>query len=329
MKLGKRRLTAAALGLVPAIYFSYNWNAFRQDSSQVAVRGPGERQLRAPEAVSSQASRHLDFAYLSEAAYDPVYGTPPVQAEVVGDGACRPPAEALRGLGWRRWEFPPPELRDRIEHLHLRVHVWERESPPAVAVAFGGTLFTNREDWRANLRWFIPRHEDQYTEIVETVGPLFVHELHRRREQADGAFLRGATLYATGHSLGGGLAQQFAYALPMDAGTPVSEVYAFDPSPVTGFYSVSPEVRDHNRRRLTIVRIYERGEILAALRLALGLFYPPSNEAPGIWNVRYDLVERMNPLAGHSIADLACGLYRIGGSAARAAAAPRSWTDAR
>ena len=214
----------------------------------------------------------------------------------------------LASRNWRRWpDFPPAALADRAANLHLRVQVWERESPAAVAVTFGGTLFYNWRDWQANLRWFIPTHEDQYTEIVERVGPAVVEELGRRGNGSR----RQATIYSTGHSLGGGLAQQFAYALPLAAARTVTAAYVFDPSPVTGFHSVAEEIRDRNRTGLKIHRIYERGEILAALRLGIGLFYPPSRTAPEITNIRYDLVDRNNPLAGHSITDLACGLYRI------------------
>jgi hypothetical protein len=51
----------------------------------------------------------------------------------------------------------------------------------------------------------------------------------------------------------------------------VTEVYAFAPSPVTGFFSVARELRDSNKRALTIDRIYERGEILALARSLMSL----------------------------------------------------------
>ena len=316
MKLRRRYTLGVTLLMLLCMYFWYNWSAIGQDPDQASVRPPGERRLHDPEPVFEHARQHLDFAYLSEAAYDPIYGDATPQDAVVGAGTCPRPGEALSALNWKRWQdFPPTELRQQVEQLHLRVHVWERASPPAIAVAFGGTLFHNLQDWRANFRWFIPAHEDQYTAVVERIGPALINALKRRREDPSGTFLRDMVLYTTGHSLGGGLAQQFAYALPLDPDVRrVSEVYVFDPSPVTGFYSVASEIRDVNRRDLRIFRIYERGEILASIRLSIGLFYPPSASAPAIWNIRYDLVERINPLAGHSIADLACGMHRVVGS---------------
>jgi hypothetical protein len=309
-------IAVAVVALPLLMYLVAGSAAFLQKTNEVAVRGPGERRLRPPVPARPSALEHVDFAYLSEAAYDELAGREPPQAAVVGSGPCPTPDSFLASRGWKRWAtFPSAGLARRAEALHLRVQVWENasRSPAAVAVAFGGTVFYKWEDWLANLRWFLPTHEDQYTEIVERVGPAFVSALDARSKEPGMAILGTATIYTTGHSLGGGLAQQFAYALPFGAGRTVATSYVFDPSPVTGFYSVAEEDRDRNRETLAIDRVYERGEILAALRLGLGLFYKPSAARPAISNTRYDLVDRNNPLAGHSMADLACGLYRVAG----------------
>lgn len=114
------------------------------------------------------------------------------------------------------------------------------------------------------------------------------------------------SLYSTGHSLGGGLAQQFAYALPLDDGVPrVKAVYAFDPSPVTGYFSVPRALRNENERNLFIDRVYERGEILALARSLMNLIYEPPAHHPAIRSVRYSLFYGWNPIADHSIAQLA------------------------
>lgn len=122
--------------------------------------------------------------------------------------------------------------------------MWENKEKSAVAVAFGGTVFTSGKDWTSNFRWFIPWHKDEYSMIVSGFGPDFVRALATRIDTGDANNRKHVKLYATGHSLGGGLAEQFAYALPPAPGVPkVSEVYAFDPSPVTGFYSVDRATR--------------------------------------------------------------------------------------
>ena len=103
-----------------------------------------------------------------------------------------------------------------------------------------------------------------YRDVVRTFAPAFIDECVNRLGGRTGPSIK---LVSTGHSLGGGLAQQFAYAHCVDARVPrVSKVYAFDPSPVTGFFSVKRAVRNINRKHLRIDRIYERGEILAIVR---------------------------------------------------------------
>jgi len=193
--------------------------------------------------------------------------------------------------------------------------VWTKADPPSVAVAFGGTVINNKNDWAANLRWFMPKwllagHPDEYSELVQYFAPAFVEEFKTKLQVQDGewAFLKNAAIYSTGHSLGGGLAQQFAYALPLDAPVRVTQVFAFDPSPVTGFYSVPVEIRDGNKKTLFIDRVYERGEVLAILRSFTSLFVAPSASEPAIRGVRYALFYPAAPISGHSIKQLACKL---------------------
>jgi pimeloyl-ACP methyl ester carboxylesterase len=124
----------------------------------------------------------------------------------------------------------------------------------------------------------------------------------------DAARLSELELFSTGHSLGGGLAQQFAYSLPQDSVKRVKQVYAFDPSPVTGFYSVCKKLRNENKKGLLIDRIYERGEILAIVRSLTSLIHKPSAKNAEIRGVRYKLFRAWNSVAAHSIAELAAKL---------------------
>src|SRR5262249_19745494 len=147
----------------------------------------------------------------------------------------------------------------------LFFEVWESGSPATrVAVVFRGT--DGWSDWESNLRWFtrfIPFVEDQYHFVSRRVSEEVSARLAGSRSRYGPAF----ELVTVGHSLGGGLAQHFAYALRPATDVPrVSRVFAFDPSPVTGFYSVSRDVRDANKTGLRIDRIFEHGEVLAYVR---------------------------------------------------------------
>jgi hypothetical protein len=282
--------------------------AYHQKRDEVVTREPGKRTLGAPQPIAPEAQADLDFALLSQAAYQRKPDPKEVKA---GDSVD---ADALlQGTGWIRWEdFPDPQLLTKVSKFHLRVEIWSNASSNAVAVAFGGTVFTNIKDWKANLRWFIPHHKDEYTEVVTTFGRDFVTDYLQRSDRGALAFLRHADLFSTGHSLGGGLAQEFAYSLPENASVPrVKKVFAFDPSPVTGFYSIRKDLRDHNTQTLAIDRIYERGEVLAYLRSFTNLFFPPSASSPTIRQVRYNLFYTLNAITGHSIAELACRLHEV------------------
>jgi len=292
--LGLSLLAAACSGCI----------SLQQTEDQVAIRPPGNRVIDELRPFEPEARRHLPYAWLSQSAYEK---TPAARDKA---DPCKDADQALDEARWKRWEgFPSDEiLKSEIEKYHLRVEVWSKESPAQVAVAFGGTVFDNRNDWRANLRWLIPKHDDQYTLVVARLGPAFVQEFKRRLAQREwgGA---NPSIVATGHSLGGGLAQQFAYALPLDGDVPrVSEVYAFHPSPVTGYFSVEEYIREENAKGLLIERIYERGEILALLRSLQSVFFKPSEANPVITGYRYSVVHKADPIKDHSLGKFACAL---------------------
>ena len=334
------RLFRAFLQWLSRVSLFPGHRAIAQTAQQVVFREPGQRFLGRPHPVQPRAALDLQFAWLAAAAY----GNAPVglkqkaldelrvrrisesaaaaQGVPIGAATSPAPQDGLKAAGWEPWPgFPGPELVEKFAATHLRVEVWICRRLAAVAVAFGGTVFDNEADWRANLRWFIPawlaaRWPDEYGETVAMLGPRLIEEFKARLDSgdADWTFLARATLYSTGHSLGGGLAQQFAYALPVDAAIPrVAQVFAFDPSPVTGFFSVDAATRDSNRRSLHIDRIYERGEILAIVRSFTSLLHKPSPSQPVIRGVRYSLFYPANPIAGHSMPALASKLYFASG----------------
>jgi len=175
-------------------------SAFDQKSTEVYVREPGRRFLEGPRPVAVEARKDWEFAWLSEAAYGrslgeirrvSTYASTPAAAS----GASPTPAQGatefdtadavLNDAGWTLWsDFPGIELSKKMMVSHLRVEIWEKKEPPSVAVAFGGTIFTSGKDWKSNLRWFLPFHEDEYTEVVNVFGPAFVAEFSKRAKDS-------------------------------------------------------------------------------------------------------------------------------------------------
>jgi hypothetical protein len=284
--------------------------ALGQAPNQVVVREAGKRFLSVPRPIQRYAAQHWEYAWLADAAYGESRVARKAQFEATDPEA---PGAALAKAGWVRWEnFPMGALQAKFKKWHLRVQVWQKDSPPAVAVAFGGTVFRNEMDWRANLRWFWPGKTDQYTLTQLEFANEFPQEWMRRI--AAGKSPATLELFSTGHSLGGGLAQQFAYALPLvPLVSRISKVFAFDPSPVTGYSRVDRQTRERNCVDLKIDRIYERGEILAIARSLTSFFIRPKAQNPEIRGVRYNLFYTCNPIAGHSMKMLAGKLEAAAG----------------
>jgi dienelactone hydrolase len=180
----------------------------------------------------------------------------------------------------------------------LEYHVWQRKQGNAcreVVIAFRGTDVTDLGDWISNFRWLyrlVPRF-DQYAQVQDHISGIV---RHLKRECGSTA----TQFVSAGHSLGGGLAQQAAYA---DKDGSIHYVYAFDPSPVTGFFDVSELVRSHSTRGLGVDRAYEAGEILALPRLLVENIFPPASCHPRIRMVRFNVLHGL-PLTQHSMADL-------------------------
>jgi len=198
-------------------------------------------------------------------------------------------------------ERDPRECPDPCEVVKgLELHVWKRQSGRGceVVIAFRGTD-PEPGDWASNLRWFIrsPHRFDEYSQT----------KLHMP------GILRGIRagcasphIVTTGHSLGGGLAQHAAYA----AGGAIRYVYAFDSSPVTGYFDVRQDVRIKAREGLGIDRIYEVGEVLDFPRFFLGGFVNPQPCNPRIRMVRFEFTMRGDAVKQHSMPDLTRRMQR-------------------
>ncbi len=178
----------------------------------------------------------------------------------------------------------------------LEYHVWRRGRCGEVVIAFRGTDANEIGDWLSNFRWFIARPLfDQYDQVQKAVPDII--------GKVNGVGCSARLIVATGHSLGGGLAQHAGYADKR-----IEYVYAFDPSPVTAFFGVPLPVRSAATEHLGIDRIYEAGEILSLPRyLELGVF-PSSQCRPRVRIVRFAVVKAPNIVERHCIANLTEGL---------------------
>ena len=159
--------------------------ALGQSRSELTVRPAGDRFLSAPKPVMPYAQADWEFAWLAAAAYGKTPAAQKRRARTTDPEEQVDPEVPLRAAGWEQWEpFPTDELRRKLEKTHLRVEVWQKlrvDGMLLVAVTFGGTVFNNEMDWRANLRWFLPGGQrDEYTDVVRTFAPAFIDEFVQR-----------------------------------------------------------------------------------------------------------------------------------------------------
>jgi hypothetical protein len=281
--------------------------AFRQQSNMVVIRLPGHRWFGDPQPAQAYASEDLPYAWLSTVAYGSPTSTKPDEKAKFTKG------KAALGDQWSMWsDFPNADLQAEMDQVHLRAQVWEKRSDHLIVVGFGGTVASNLNDWKANTHWAHPFLKDEYSVAGDEFARAFAKELARRIQQSGPEYRSSVHLRSTGHSLGAGLAEKFAYSLPAaEYQIPrVEKVFAFDPSPVTSFLNTKGNVRNENKDGLEIDRIFERGEILAIPRAITAVFHAPSTVSPKVTQVRYNLFgdDRFgltNPIASHAINELA------------------------
>jgi len=265
-----------------------------QREDQVFKRVSGG-QLEPWVSAGEASSVHWPFAWAAVASYQDADDPKRKPLETTAD--CPNPEAFLIANHWTLWdELPllrqhdePDSVGAKMRAVHLRAEVWSNAQQGRVVVAFGGTAASSLEDWKSNLRWLLaPFHpEDAYSVLSASFMPAFMSAYRARSEAPGGGWLRTAQLVSTGHSLGGGLAQRFAYALRRNQGVPaVHEIFAFDPSPVSG--KRESEDWQEAAKGLTINRIYNRGEFLASLRSIFNLYEDPPQDEGQTWiDIRY------------------------------------------
>ena len=170
-------------------------------------------------------------------------------------------------------------------HRHKQKHVYNQEVGECVtyAIVFRGTV--GFSSWIANAHWFFKwlPIQDQYDQIKYIVPDI----VNRIREQhPDG---QPINIIATGHSLGGGLAQHACYI-----SEEIKTAYVFNSSPVTGYTDFDKWQRKLHTEGVRIHRLFERGELLEGLRFFMKIVYlfdPGPNENPYLCEHRFDFEE--------------------------------------
>lgn len=260
-----------------------------------------------------------------------------------------PGANIFKTAGWKEWPIDPPLISwqtwcKSVEHgLAYRIYEREKDGVVEIAIAFRGTVWSYWPNVKSNLRWFIhwPWTGEDANVVVQnrlTVDMArAIMQRHPERVRATGKL----RIYSTGHSLGGALAQQFAYAFPPAQypvkdypGLKLHQVLVFNPSPVNGWVSVPEKLREANVGNVPVSRIFQHGEALAYVRLLLGYVVPLNDgdcgsgtcKGPKIEEVRYNRLftdddtadgspktPMTSPFDSHAMRNLAAGLASVAG----------------
>jgi hypothetical protein len=202
----------------------------------------------------------------------------------------------MAAMGWSEvTDIPRPQVSGRRQTPDLTYRVWVHPaaSPTVAILAFRGTHI--RPDWYSNLRWidsWIPRVEDHY-EQTERVTPQIVASIRKTYP--------GITIVATGHSLGGGLAQTAAYT----ACGAIPTVIAFDSSPVTKHRAAN--ACSSGASPSAFYRVFEQSEILSYARFLVRQIVDLKVSDPKIVEIKVHLFHGVGVRA-HSMQELAAHL---------------------
>ncbi|HEX8327923.1 MAG TPA: DUF6792 domain-containing protein [Hymenobacter sp.] len=210
----------------------------------------------------------------------------------------------LARRGWRPFVFRYPLVPAPGQRMAggLVYDAWVQALPgarPLAVLVFRGTNYQEFADWVANTRPLTNRPGlwDQY-EQARTLTPVLVAKL----DSAYGPRLR---IFAAGHSLGGGLAQHAGYTSPR-----IEKVFAFNSSPLTGYFDVAKKDRLHHGSLRRTYLVYESYEALTLFRY-VPVYLNRFAKDVDIIVVRYNFttgLDSPSPFRQHEMQRLVAGL---------------------
>ncbi|WP_077032852.1 DUF6792 domain-containing protein [Pelomonas sp. KK5] len=225
---------------------------------------------------------------------------------------------------WQRWKQDGAGCT-ASDGLFYETYVYVDEAAPPeqkilmAVIAFRGTENSSdqlTEDWWSNVAGAFGAHAPQY-DLVTTRLPGLLDDLLGKGDER-----RHFPVYATGHSLGGGLAQHAAYM-----NRDITAAYVFNTSPATGWTALRAAYRAPQPGKPImqvqdpqVIRVTQDGEWLSLVRLVsnaansavrrsnrtnIYLDFPSTRQATGTTG-RFGVVYEATEL--HSIALMSCNL---------------------
>jgi len=292
--------------------------SFDQPRDEVRVR-VGPEPVRAVRA-EPYAALYASYAMISSLAYT---GREKLNRNLCPEPSLLDRQEDAHAIGWirslngRKWQcvfglsetLPCPHRYRDCNPLGVPdLQVWRRDNPfcSELVIAFRGVNLMDPGDW-SYLRWLFPRFDEN--------GSMQARVEHIAGRTGCRA---GTRMIAVGHSLGGGLAEETAYANGR-----IRYVYAFNAFPAAAFV-IPDSVRARNKIGLGIDNVYEAGEILDLPRLLLR--GPGTSCNPRVRTVQFNLVPFGVPIEKHRIDTLTINMLELSrpGISARSAEGYRS-----
>ncbi len=208
---------------------------------------------------------------------------------------------------WERWTpaSAPQDVvpcLDDTSGLYYETYVYRNAAGKfeEAVVAYRGT--ENRsgqmfKDWGSNVAALLGFEPAQYAMARARMVPLFA-ALESVLEKDPGG---GPRIYVTGHSLGGGLAQQAGYLSKS-----VKEVFTFNTSPVSNWSQLRLDGQVRNAYPI-IHRLYHGGEILEKIRFV-------TTSVTQARYGRHDIglqLQGRSSFGGHSMQIIACNFAQL------------------